>query len=354
MNAYLIVMAGGSGTRFWPKSTSKKPKQLLSFSRNQTDPTLLSRTLSRFNGVIADDRRIILTTEKLASAVKNDVPNAQILAEPEGRNTAPCLYWAARTLYERDSQSIMVVMPSDHEIIDLPEFKKVVGRAIDWAKDHDDLITLGVRPTRPETGYGYLKLSIPMSTLKPGSTDPIPLEKFVEKPNLEKAKEFLSSGQYLWNGGMFVWKTSVLLSAFDRLMPEMRIAWERNGGKVEHAYRELTATSIDYGILEKSSNVVTFLLDCGWDDLGSWTSLESVADRLKLSVEGGVAMGGEVVSLRSKGNIIDAPGRVVALLDVEDLIIVEQGEALMIARKSSAQDIKLLVDAVKQKRSDLV
>lgn len=354
MNAYLLVMAGGSGTRFWPKSTSKKPKQLLSFSRNETDPTLLSRTLARFDNLIEDDRRFILTTEKLESAVKADAPHVQILAEPEGRNTAPCLYWAARTLHERDLQSIMVVMPSDHEILDLPEFKSVVGAAIEWATTHDDLITLGVRPTRPETGYGYLKLSQTMSSIKPGSREPIRLEKFVEKPNLEKAKEFLATGQYLWNGGMFVWKTSVLLAAFDRLMPEMRVAWERNGGKVERAYRELTATSIDYGILEKSSNVVTFPLDCGWDDLGSWTSLESVADRLKLSVDGGVAMGGEVVSLRSKGNIVDAPGRVVALLDVEDLIIVEHGEALMIARKSSAQDIKLLVDAVKQKRSDLV
>lgn len=354
MNPYLVVMAGGSGTRFWPKSTSKKPKQLLRFSRNASDPTLLSRTLSRFDGMISDDRKWILTTEKLQAAVKSDATRARILAEPEGRNTAPCLYWAARELQELDSSSIMVVMPSDHEIIDLPEFKKVVQSAIEWAKTHNDLITLGVRPTRAETGYGYLKLSKDLPSGDAASKTPIALEKFVEKPNLEKAKEFVSSGRYLWNGGMFVWKTSALLAAFDRFMPEMRIAWEKNGGKVERAYRELTATSIDYGILEKSSNVVTFLLDCGWDDLGSWTSLESVSDRLKLSVDGGVAMGGEVIALRSKGNIIDAPGRVVALLDVDDLIIVEQGDALMIARKSSAQDIKLLVDAVKQKRSDLV
>jgi mannose-1-phosphate guanylyltransferase len=179
------------------------------------------------------------------------------------------------------------------------------------------------------------------------------VEAFVEKPNLEKATEYLKAGNYLWNGGMFLWRADVILAAFDKLMPEMRREWDAAGGEVETAYPRMTATSIDYGIMEKAGNVVTFPLDCAWDDLGSWTSLESVADLLGARHAGGVVTGGQCLAIESSGNVVDAPGRLVALLGVKDLIVVEHGDAILVARKDRAQDIRLVVDAVKKARPEL-
>lgn len=345
---HLFVMAGGSGTRFWPKSTSQRPKQLLSFGGGAEGASLLSLTLRRFAGWVPGPQQFVLTTQSLAAAVSQDSPAAGILAEPQGRNTAPCIYWAAREVAARDPRGVMLVMPSDHYIPRLPDFKATVERAAEWARTHDDLVTLGVKPSRPETGYGYLKLGAPL----PASVGHA-VQAFVEKPNLERAREFFASGQYLWNGGMFVWRADVILRAFDAAMPEMKQAWESAQGHIEVAYPKMTATSIDFGVMEKAPNVVTFALDCGWDDLGSWPSLEGIADALAARQEGGVVTAGQVIAVESTGNIVDAPGRRVALLGVEDLIVVQQGEAILIARKDRAQDLKLVVERVKKEWPDL-
>jgi mannose-1-phosphate guanylyltransferase len=212
---------------------------------------------------------------------------------------------------------------------------------MEWARAHDDLIALGVKPTRPETGYGYLKTGKALG----GATK---VDAFVEKPNLARAQEFLAAGNYLWNGGSFVWRVSSILKAFDTFMPEMKKAWDAASGDVARAYPQMTATSIDYGVMEKASNVVTFALDCGWDDVGSWTSLEELADTLKARFEGNVVSAGEVVAVESEGNIVDAPGRLVALLGVRNLIVVEHGGSLLIAPKERAQDIKLFGEKVKK------
>jgi mannose-1-phosphate guanylyltransferase len=241
----------------------------------------------------------------------------------------------------------MLVMPSDHDIPNLPGFQKTVREAIARAATHDELITLGVRPVRPETGYGYLRVG---DTL---GGDCRRVDAFVEKPNLERAQEFLKAGNYLWNGGMFVWRVDSILRAFDLAMPEMKQAWDRHGGEVTQAYPELPATSIDFGVMEKARNVVTFPLDCGWDDLGSWTSLEALATRQGLMRPEGVVAQGESVAIDSTGLVIDMPGHLVATLGVKDLIIVEHGDAILIADKSRAQDIKKVVDAVKRTRPEL-
>jgi mannose-1-phosphate guanylyltransferase len=163
----------------------------------------------------------------------------------------------------------------------------------------------------------------------------------------------LADGNYLWNGGMFIWRAEVILKAFDALMPEMKKAWDEASGDVARAYPNLTATSIDFGVMEKASNVVTFPLDCGWDDLGSWTSLEDMAEVYNARHPAGVVTGGDVIAVESRGNIVDAPGRLVALLGVEGLIVVEHGQSLLVARKDRAQDIKLIVEQVKAKRPEL-
>lgn len=336
---FLVVMAGGSGTRFWPKSTPAKPKQLLSFGK---DETLLQQTLNRFESLVDSKHTYILTTRSLENAVLESVTErVQILAEPQGRNTAPCLFWAAKTLEKLNPEAIMMVMPSDHFISGEPDFLNVLKQAIDRASANDELVTLGIKPTRPETGYGYLKLG---SALAGGG---VKVASFVEKPNLEKAKEYVGSGKYLWNGGMFLWKVKTLLNAFRDHMPEMEKIWKESEERIESAYPKFTATSIDYGIMEKSEHVVTFELDCGWDDLGNWTSLESLPKEIVKHQEGNFLSAGELISIESSGNVIDAPGKTVALLGVEDLIVVHSGDSILVARKDRAQDIRKITEKIK-------
>jgi mannose-1-phosphate guanylyltransferase len=345
-HAYLVVMAGGSGTRFWPKSTSRKPKQLLSFGASPD--SLLQQTLNRFAKIVPGTQRMVVTTESLSKSVSDQARGVTVLAEPQGRNTAPCVYWAAREVYERDPKGVMLVMPSDHYIAHPEQFARSVEAAIEWASTHDDLVTLGVKPTRPETGYGYLKVR-----REDANGDCEKIEAFVEKPNLEKAESFLKSGDYLWNGGMFIWRAEVILKAFDEFMPEMKRIWDAEHGKVESAYPQMTATSIDYGVMERAKNVVTFTLDCGWDDLGSWTSLESLAEVLGASYEGSVVTAGQLLAVQSQGNIVDTPGKLTAILGLNDLVVVEHEGAILVAPKSRAQDIRLIVEQVKKSRPDL-
>lgn len=346
-------MAGGSGTRFWPKSTSKRPKQLLAFGGNgQGDcgegETLLKQTLGRFDGIVPSSQKIVVTTAALEPAVHEQAPGALVLAEPQGRNTAPCIYWAARTVAAIDPKAVMLVMPSDHYIAHLSAFKSTVQKACEWAASHDDLVTLGVQPERPETGYGYLKVS---ANSEGGCKK---VDSFVEKPNLERAKQFLADGNYLWNGGMFLWRAEVILRAFDELMPEMRKVWDGESGEVARAYPKMTATSIDYGVMERAKNVVAFPLECGWDDLGSWTSLESLAEALHARHAAGTVTGGDALAIDSTGNIVDTPNRLTALLGVNDLIVVEHGGAILVADKRRAQDIRLIVEELKKRGSNLL
>ncbi|MFZ9595793.1 MAG: mannose-1-phosphate guanylyltransferase [Bdellovibrionia bacterium] len=348
-DAYLVIIAGGSGTRFWPKSTAQRPKQLLSFGGS----SLLAQTLDRFKELIPAERRMILTTQSLKDAVLAQNPQATVLGEPQGRNTAPCIYWAAQKIAEENPKALMLVMPSDHYIANRESFLSTTEQAMNWAKNHSDLVTLGIEPSRAETGYGYLQIdSLPIKPKEPHS--PHRVLKFVEKPNLARAQEFIQSKNYLWNGGMFIWRVDTLLEAFDEYMPEMKRAWNETHGEVEKAYPLLTATSIDYGVMEKAQNVVTFPLTCGWDDLGSWTSLESLASVLHAQKDQNVVTEGDVVSLDSRGNIVDAPGKLIALLGIEDLIIVEHGGAILVAKKERAQDIRTLVERLKKTHPHLI
>jgi mannose-1-phosphate guanylyltransferase len=346
---HLAVIAGGSGTRFWPKSTSKKPKQLVSFEGGGASTSLLAKTIERFEGLVPEANRMVVTTQALARAVEETVPRVKVLAEPQGRNTAPCVYWAARAVAARNPKGVLLIMPADHDIPKLEAFRSTIRMAAERAATHDELVTLGVKPDRPETGYGYLKVGA--SVGKDGCRK---IEAFVEKPNLEKAKQFLKDGNYLWNGGMFLWRAEVILKAFDTHMPEMKRAWEAAGGDAEKAYPTMTATSIDFGVMEKASNVVTYSLDCGWDDLGSWTSLEGFGERHGKKTADGTVLSGELLAIEGSGHVVDAPGKLVATLGVEDLIIVEHGQSILVARKDRAQDIRLIVEKLKKQRPELV
>lgn len=346
-DVHVVVMAGGSGTRFWPKSTGALPKQLLSFSPGA--PTLLEATLARFEDKVPADQRWIVTTARLEAATKAQAGGGtRVLAEPTGRNTAPCVYWAAREIEKvAGPDAVMVLLPADHQILEPTKFLATLSGAIARARANPgELVTLGIRPSRAETGYGYLETG---GDLGGGA---LGVAKFVEKPDRARAEAFVAGGKHLWNGGMFVWTVRSILAAFDRHMPEMRAAWEAAGGRVAEAYPKMPATSIDYGVMEKAANVTTFPLECGWDDLGSWTSLESVADAAGTRSPVGVVAGGQAVGVDARGNIVDAPGKLVALLGVEDLIVVQSGDRLLVARKDRAQDIKALLEQVKAVRPD--
>ena len=348
---FLIIMAGGSGTRFWPKSTSKRPKQLLSFGKTEAGKkpkTLIEQTLDRFSSWVPEENCWILTTEALKGEMERLSLKAQIFAEPQGRNTAPCIYWAARKIADQNPSAVMMIMPSDHYIAGQDAFLETLKRAIARAQGHPELVTLGIKPSRPETGYGYLKTD---GLLGDYSADlqAQRVEAFVEKPNLENAQEFLRSGNYLWNGGMFLWRAQVILDAFDQFMPEMKKAWDESHGDVRVAYPKMTATSIDFGVMEKAKNVVTFPLNCGWDDLGSWTSLETLSKELGAQVGENTVAAGELVSIDSSGNIIDAPERLVALLGIHDVVLANYGGVLLLIKKTRTQELKQILELVKEK-----
>ena len=348
---WLVVMAGGSGTRFWPRSTSRRPKQLLALGgaagRGRPKRTLLGQTLDRFEGIVTNGQRIIVTTEALHDAIAAEAPGVVVLAEPQGRNTAPCIYWAARMVAQRNPRAVMLVMSADHYIGDVDGFRRTVGFAVRRAVAHDELVALGVRPTRAETGYGYLRLGEALQD------DCYRVDAFVEKPDRGRATEFLASERYLWNSGMFVWRADTILAAFDAAAPAMRVAWDEAAGDVAAAYPNMPATSIDYAVMEKAPNLVTFRLDCGWEDVGSWASLETLADRIGAKGPGGTVLAGDVIAVQSSGNVVDVPGKLVALLGVDDVMVIEHEGALLIARKDRAQDVRLVVDEVRKIRPDL-
>ena len=348
---WLVVMAGGSGTRFWPRSRSRRPKQLLPLgapiANGRPRATLLAQTLRRFDGLVDSERTVVVTTAALRNVIAAEAPGVLVLGEPEARNTAPCVYWAARLVAERDPHAVMLVMSADHYIRDVAAFRRIATAAIDRATSHAELITLGVRPTRPETGYGYLRLGERLGG------DCQRVEAFVEKPDRTRAGQFLESGEYLWNSGMFVWRVDTILAAFDMAAPAMREAWDAARGDVAVAYPSMPATSIDYAVMEKAPNVVTFPLDCGWEDIGSWGSIETLAESLQAVAAGGTVLAGDVIAVHSHGNVVDVPGKLVALLGVSDLIVVEHEGALLVATKERAQDVRLVVDEIKKRRPDL-
>lgn len=352
---YLVVLAGGSGTRFWPKSRKLRPKQLLKFGNK----TLLEQTVDRFkNPAFLFSKNLptwIVTTSELRAPIINIFPTftgVHVLAEPEARNTAPALFWIAKEIEKKDPDALMVVMPSDHLIFDENKFLNSLNRAVVHALEHKNLVTLGIRPVRPETGYGYLEQG-PLI-----SEGVFRVTRFVEKPNLDLAQNYIKAGNFLWNGGMFVWCAKTLLQEFLEHAPSFEKIWNDSGERVEKAYPRFAKTSVDYAVMEKSRRVSTLVLDCGWDDIGTWTSLELACQAGRTSLgevqAGNLLLGGRLISQDSSGNIIDVPNKVVATLGVDDLVIVESDGALLIAKKGRAQEIKDIVEQVRKDFPDLV
>jgi mannose-1-phosphate guanylyltransferase len=352
---YVLIMAGGRGTRFWPRSRKKNAKQVLRFFGERT---LIQQTLDRLKGVVPSENVWVITNELLQKEIRKqlpEVPRAQVLAEPAQRNTAPCIALAAHILAEIDPNAVIGVFPADHVILKEERFLRFVKSAF-RAAEKGGVVVLGIQPRWPETGYGYVEFP---RNVTPGDVDPLPVESFREKPDLETAKKFVKGGNFFWNAGMFFWRASTILDLIRHHQPKTAtllagLPLFRSKGfmaKLRAAYPLCDNVSVDYALIEKAKEITGIAVDdIGWNDVGSWEAVyelaEKDADRN--------ACRGELLSQNSHGNYVDA-GKTVALLGVDDLIVVDTPDALLIANRGKGQDVSKLVKSLEaQKRDELL
>jgi mannose-1-phosphate guanylyltransferase len=343
-NLYAVILAGGSGTRFWPLSRQANPKQFL---KMMAERSLLQETLTRISSRVKSSNILIVTNKghrgKILQQVKAfKIPKHNILLEPAGKNTAPAIAWAAAHIARHNKDAVMMVLPSDHLILNANAFVRYLDETVQLA-EQNYLVTLGIVPTRPETGYGYLRVK----SFQRLSKTVWKVEKFTEKPSLETAKRFIQTRNYLWNSGMFVWKVSVIIDAFEKHLPEISRAFSNYKGAVHKFWSRLPSISIDYGILEKSGNVATVpAKDMGWSDLGSWESLAEVRPKDK----DGNTSRGSVIQLHCNNSLIFADHRLVAAVGLKDLIVVDTPDALLICRKDQSQHVRNVVESLKKNK----
>jgi mannose-1-phosphate guanylyltransferase len=349
--AYAVIMAGGSGTRFWPLSRRKRPKQLLQLLGPQT---LLEQTVARLKGMIPPSRIFVFTNELLRSEIIHrlpTIPRQQIVAEPAARNTAPTIGLAAHEILRRDPEGLMVVLPSDHVIAKPAEFRRVLRAACRWASTEERSVTIGLEPTRPDTGYGYVRKGRRVGRLE--RQEIFRVEKFTEKPPLEKARRYLASGRYLWNGGMFIWRASTLLRNLERCQPRMArglakisaAGGTRARAVLRREFPRLEKISIDYAVMEKISDVYVVAAEIGWSDVGSW----GVVYGLQKADAGGNVVRGKSVCIDSRGNMIVSSGRVVATVGVSDMVIVETPDAVLVCPRERSQDVGRAVQELERR-----
>jgi len=353
---YGLILAGGRGTRFWPRSRRRSAKQVLNVVGERT---LIQATVDRLTPVIAPERIWVLTNDHLrATIIKQlpEVPKNQILAEPVQRNTAPAIGVAAHILHSLDPDAVMGVFPADHVIGKTPQFRGAIRAAFKGAA-LGNLMVVGIEPRWPETGYGYIEFP---RDVKAGGSAAIPVRKFHEKPELRKAKRYVAAGNFYWNSGMFFWRTDVLLDQLRRHLPKtatVLASLPRFGGrsfaaKLKSTFPLCDNISIDYAVLEKAANVRGIAAaDFGWNDVGSWNAVYELLERDSC----GNVMALESICLDSHNNFVDARGKVVALVGVRDLIVVDTPDALLVAARDRAQEVGEIVKALeKRNRHDLL
>jgi mannose-1-phosphate guanylyltransferase len=332
-----LILAGGTGTRFWPLSRKSRPKQLLAL---EGDRTLLRDTFERLQPLVSPDAVWVCTTANLAEQVRRElpeVPAAQILLEPEGRNTAPAIGWSVRSMPEKARRGVVAVLPADHRVGDPAAFRETLGRAAGLVEREDRVMTLGVTPRWAETGYGYLELDE-----TPGSAGDHRVRRFVEKPDAEKAERFLRAGNYLWNAGIFVFRGATFLSLLEKHQPELARGLEEIAsapGRVGELYGRLPADSVDYALMEKLDSISTLPLDCGWSDLGSWEALYEV---LPADADGNAGRG-DRLAVESKNNLLFSDMGTVAVLGVEGLVVVRTGDTVLVCPRERSQEVRKLV-----------
>ena len=345
---HAVILAGGRGARFWPHSRAALPKQLLA---PLGGTSLLRRTFDRVRKIVPHERAWVVTGEPIVDAVRAELPELspdRVIAEPVQRNTAPAIGLATALLLQHDRDAVMAVFPADHHVEDERAYRDVVTRAIKEARG-DRLLVLGIEPSSPQTGYGYIEF--PAGT-RPGSPDPAPVIRFQEKPDLETARAFVAAGRYFWNSGQFFWRAEVLAAELERHLPS---TWARLesiagggasglAGRLAAGYADCESISIDHAVLERSDRVAGFAAGpIGWTDLGSWDSLYEL---LPKDSAGNCARTAGVF-VRAGGNYVDAPGKQVALLGVDGLVVVDTPDALLVCPRSESQGLREVLDALR-------
>ncbi len=347
-------MAGGRGTRFWPRSREKKPKHLLDIISHRT---IIQETVDRILPLVEPKNILIVTGRKHANLLIKqlpEIPLENIIIEPEGKNTAPCIGLAALHIQKKAGDDTMVVLPSDHAITDTDRFLQVIKTAAQTAAYKDALVTIGIKPTSPQTCYGYIEQG---DSLESGMTEEVCHVKSIrEKPDFQRASEFVKSGKFYWNSGIFIWKASTILKAISCFLPNLAaglVTINKSMGlpgekaAVRHIYKNLDSISIDYGVMEKADNVYTVKGDFGWSDVGSWDALWEIlaSDENDNAIIGG----GNVICEESTGCLVYSPNKLVVLAGIKDLIVVETKDALLICPKGNSQEVKKIVDSLEAK-----
>jgi mannose-1-phosphate guanylyltransferase/mannose-6-phosphate isomerase len=342
---HVVLLAGGSGTRFWPLSRTRRPKQFLALA---SDRSLLRQTWERVTRLAPASRIWVVAPRALSRAVRRELPHLRsdrLILEPAPRDTAPAIALACASIAREDPEAIVGVFPTDHVVQDASAFVAAVDAARREA-EAGSLVCLGVRPDRPATGFGYLKISS-----RPRGVAAVPVERFVEKPDARRARRFLASGKYLWNGGMFVWGARVFLDELARVAPEIRSVSEAVVRGHAHGWARLPKASVDFAVMEKARRVAVVPLDAGWDDVGSWDA----AARLAEAKPGPRGTRGTRVILDGEGSVIFGGKRLVAVLGVRDVVVVDTVDALLVVSRSSSEAMREMVRVVREAgREDLL
>ncbi|WP_455498096.1 mannose-1-phosphate guanylyltransferase [Coprobacter sp.] len=350
-NRYCVIMAGGIGSRFWPVSRTNRPKQFLDFFG--TGHTLLQLTYERFCKIIPFENIFIVTNEQYADLVKQQIPeidDEHVLLEPQRRNTAPCIAWAAYHIQAINPDANIVVTPSDHLILKENAFSECITKGLQFVESFPALLTLGVKPNRPETGYGYIQVG------DESNGDIKTVKTFTEKPNHELAEIFVESGEFFWNSGIFIWNVQTIIKAFQRHLPEVSARFESGNGKfntseekifIQENFPACQNISIDFGLMEKASNVFVLCADFGWADVGTWGSLYDISNKDK---NGNVGQEGKSLIYESDNNIITVPNdKLVVIEGLKNYIIADSDNVLLICRKDEEERIRQIVNDAKVK-----
>ena len=357
-NTFCVIMAGGIGSRFWPLSRVGKPKQFLDILG--TGETLIQQTISRFKEICPIENIYIVTNEEYRTIILEQLPEInedQILLEPLRKNTAPCIAYANHVISQRNPNANIVVAPSDHLIMDQKEFVEVINNALNFVEDKEALLTIGIQPSRPETGYGYIQVD--GSSDIEGFSCLRQVKTFTEKPDLEMAKLFIESGDFFWNSGMFIWSLPTIMNAFAKYLPDMHAIF-RDGaeyfrtseerGFIQQAYGACDKISVDYGIMEKADNVFVMCADFGWSDLGTWGSLYG---HLAPDNFGNAVNSPQFLPFSTSNCMVQIQeSKLTVIQGLDDYIVVDTEDVLLICKRSDEQNIRQIVDEVKMSGGD--
>ena len=352
---YALIMAGGSGTRLWPRSRGSCPKQLLGLL---SERTMLQEACQRITPLVPDDKIFVVTNETYTDVVRQQIPQvpaANVIGELEGHGTAPCIGLSALYLRQLDPEAVMAVLTADHYIEKADELRRALGAAAQVTEE-GRLVTLGIEPDRPATGYGYIHRSEKLAQVS--GLDVYRVQEFTEKPDLATAQAFVESGRYYWNSGMFIWKVATILREFEKLMPQFyaqlmeidaALGTAEERAVLERVWPQVENETIDYGIMERAEDVAVIPVDIGWSDVGDWTALSGL---LPADGKGNVVVVGQHVGLDTKGCLIHGSRRLVTTIGLEGMIIIDTEDALLVCPRERAQDVKKLVDMLKEMGRD--